>query len=189
MFSTLLAALTIEIDTLLVYNSVEVRALHRPVIENEKRRLAMRRTLSILAIALTLLLLTTAAAHARPNEWTTIYYHTVRPGETIYCIARGYGVSPAAIAAHNGILHPYLIRPGQVLAIPDAYAWVGPGPTCSPQYGGPYPCTCSTYHPVVFGDNLYRISLRYGVSMWHIAECNGMYDLHYIRAGDTLCIP
>ena len=49
----------------------------------------MRRTFSILVIALTLLLLTTAAAHARPNEWTTIYYHTVRPGETIYCIARG----------------------------------------------------------------------------------------------------
>jgi hypothetical protein len=31
--------------------------------------------------------------------------------------------------------------------------------------------------------------VRYGVSRWHIAECNGIYDLNYIRAGDTLCIP
>ena len=151
----------------------------------------MRRTFPILALVLTLLLLTTAAVHARPNEWATICYHTVRPGETIYCIARGYGVDPAAIATHNGILHPYLIRPGQVLAIPNAYAWVGPGPTCPPQYGYtyPYPCTCVTGHRVVFGDNLYRIHLRYGVSMWRIAECNGIYNLNYIRAGDTLCIP
>lgn len=155
----------------------------------------MHRTFSILAIALILLLLTTAAAHARPNEWTTIYWHTVKPGETIYCIARGYGVAPAAIAAHNGILHPYMIRPGQGLAIPNAYAWVGPGPTCTPQYGYPYPypypypCTCVTHHPVVFGDNLYRIQLRYGVSMWNIAACNGISDWNYIRAGDTLCIP
>jgi len=25
--------------------------------------------------------------------------------------------------------------------------------------------------------------------MWRIAECNGIYNLNYIRAGDVLCIP
>jgi hypothetical protein len=39
------------------------------------------------------------------------------------------------------------------------------------------------------GENLYRISLRYGVSMWRIAQCNSIYDLNYIRVGDVLCIP
>ena len=39
------------------------------------------------------------------------------------------------------------------------------------------------------GDNLYRISLKYNVNMWRIAECNKMHNLHYIRVGDVLCIP
>jgi hypothetical protein len=39
------------------------------------------------------------------------------------------------------------------------------------------------------GETLTGISLWYGVSMWHIAECNGIYNLNYIRSGDVLCIP
>jgi len=151
----------------------------------------MHKAFSILAVVLTLLLLTTAAAHARPNEWTTICYHTVKPSETIYCIARAYGVAPWAIAAHNGIANPSLVYPGQVLAIPNAYAQVPPGRTCASQCPAwpDYPCTCAYYHTVISGENLYRISLHYGVNMWHIARCNGIYNLNYIRAGDTLCIP
>lgn len=151
----------------------------------------MRRALSILGIVLALLVFTAPAAYARPSGWTTICCHVVKPGETIFCIARAYGVDPWAIATHNGIANPNLVRPGQVLTIPNAYAWVPAGPTCAPQwapcYG--YPCTCATYHTVRTGENLYRISLRYGVGMWRIAECNGIYDLNYIRAGDSLCIP
>ena len=151
----------------------------------------MRRPLAAIGIALALVIITAPTAHARPNEWTTICNHVVRPGETIYCIARAYGVDPWATAAYNGIVNPNLIHPGQVLAIPDAYAWVPAGPTCArqcPPWPG-YPCTCATYHTVVSGENLYRISLHYGVSMWRIAECNGIYNLNYIRAGDVLCIP
>jgi len=25
--------------------------------------------------------------------------------------------------------------------------------------------------------------------MWHIARCNHIYNMNYIRAGDVLCIP
>ena len=149
----------------------------------------MRRAFSVLAIALVLLLLTTAAASARPSEYTVICNHVVQSGETMYCIARAYGVHPWAIAAYNGIMSPNLIYPGQVLAIPDYYASLPAGPTCVAQCGVPSGCTCSTYHTIVAGENLYRISLYYGVSMWSVAECNGIYNLHYIRAGDTLCIP
>ena len=151
----------------------------------------MRRAFSVLVIVLVLLLCTVPAADAKPSEWSTICYHRVRPGETIYCIARAYGVDPWAITAHNGIVNPNLIHAGQVLAIPNAYAWVPPGPTCVRQYhpGPGHPYTCATYYTVVSGDNLYRISLHYGVNMWRIARCNGIYNLNYIRAGDVLCIP
>jgi len=152
----------------------------------------MRRAFSILAVVLTVLLFTVPTAYAMPDEdgWTTICNHVVQPGESIYCIARAYGVDPWAITAYNGIVNPNLIHPGQVLAIPNAYAWVPPGPTCVRQCDGPgYPCTCASYHTVVWGENLYRISLHYGVSMWRIAECNHIYNLNYVRAGQVLCIP
>jgi spore germination protein len=139
----------------------------------------MRRVLIAVGIALFLVALTSATAHARPNE-CTIAYHTVRPGETLFSIGRLYGVSPWAIASYNGIVNPNRIYAWQVLAIPCGYHW-GPHP--------PYPCYCRTYHTVVHGENLYRISLHYGVSMWHLARCNHIYNLNYVWAGQTLCIP
>jgi LysM repeat protein len=149
----------------------------------------MRRAFPILVVVLTLLLFA-APAQAKPSE-ATICNHVVQSGETIYCIGRAYGVDPWAIASYNGLVNPNMIYPGQVLAIPDAYAWIPAGPTCVAQCGGPPPpsCTCASYHTIVSGENLYRISLFYGVSMWRIAECNGILNLNYIRAGDVLCIP
>jgi len=153
----------------------------------------MRRPFSILVIVVALLTFTAPVIHAKPSEWTTICYHYVRPGETIYCIARAYGVDPCAITAHNGIVNPNTIHPGQQLAIPNAYASVPAGPTCARQcypYPDPYyPCTCASYHTITCGENLYRISVHYGVNMWHIARCNHIYNMNYIRAGDVLCIP
>lgn len=149
----------------------------------------MKRVMPILGALLLLTIVLQPVAAAPSNA--VLGYHTVRPGETLFCIARAYGVDPWAIAAQNGIVNVNLIHPGLVLAIPDAYATLPPGPTCVPQFGPPPPpvCVCTVYHTILSGENLYRISLHYGVSMWRIAECNGILNLHYIRAGDTLCIP
>ena len=119
-------------------------------------------------------------------------YHTVRSGETLYCIARAYGVDPYAIARQNGILNPNVIRAGHVLAIPNVLRTLPSGRVCPRQFNGTTPTpptTCRWYHTVVRGENLYRISLRYGVSMWTIAQANGITNLNYIRAGQVLCIP
>ena len=115
--------------------------------------------------------------------------HVVRPGETLYSIGRAYVVQPYVIAACNGILNPSLIRPNATLDIPNApWVPVPPGPIARRQFGGVGPA-CRFYHTVVWGENLFRISLRYRVSMWAIAEANGIQNLHYIRAGEVLCIP
>lgn len=39
------------------------------------------------------------------------------------------------------------------------------------------------------GDSLYRISLRYGVSMWDVARYNGILDLDHIWVGQKLYLP
>jgi LysM domain-containing protein len=48
---------------------------------------------------------------------------------------------------------------------------------------------CAFFHTVQAGDNLFRISLRYGVSMQAIANLNGIADVTRIFVGDVLCIP
>jgi LysM repeat protein len=66
--------------------------------------------------------------------------HLVLPGETVFCIARGYGVLPAAIAQANGLSQELLIYSGQVLRIPEVQ-WVNiaPGPVCPPQFASIFP--------------------------------------------------
>jgi LysM repeat protein len=39
------------------------------------------------------------------------------------------------------------------------------------------------------GENLFRIALRYGVSMWDIARLNNILNLRLIYAGQVLLIP
>lgn len=150
----------------------------------------MRRTVPLVAVAL-LLMLVVQPATAAPTRWTILGYHVVQRGETLYCIARAYGVDPWAIAAQNGIVNVNRIYPGLVLAIPAVYATLPAGPVCARQFGppSPSPCTCATYYTVAYGDTLTRISWMFGVSMWRIAECNGIYNLNLIRAGSVLCIP
>jgi LysM repeat protein len=147
--------------------------------------------ISVLSVVFITLLVTSPPVYARPETRVTLGYHTVQPGETLYCIGRAYGISPWAIASHNGIVSPNAIYPGWVLAIPNAYAVLPSGPTCTRQFPapGPAPCACAAYHTVVTGENLYRISLHYGVSMWRIAECNGIVNLNYIQVGQDLCVP
>jgi LysM repeat protein len=56
-------------------------------------------------------------------------------------------------------------------------------PTLTPRPGGP--CT----YVVVAGDNLFRISLRYGVTINDIAAANGISNPSLIIVGQTLTIP
>jgi LysM repeat protein len=117
-------------------------------------------------------------------------HHIVRSGEWLYCIGRAYGVDPDAIATQNRILNPNVIQPGKKLKIPNVPRTLPPGRVCPRQFdGGTPPPACRWYHTVAPGENLYRIALRYDVSMWAIAEANHIFNLHYIRAGQVLCIP
>ena len=121
----------------------------------------------------------TAQANAQGNVT-----HTVKAGETLFSIGRLYGVNPYSIAAANNIPYPYVIHPGQQLIVPTGSP-PPPGPAPVP----PKPGQCRAYHTVRPGENLYRISLAYGVPMSAIAAANGIVNYNLIYAGQTLCIP
>ncbi len=111
--------------------------------------------------------------------------YTVKPGDTLFSIGRLYNVNPYAIAAANNIPYPYIIYPGQQLIIPTGTTPPGPYPTPVPPSSG----GCRYYHLVRPGENLFRISLAYGVPMSTIAAANGISNYNLIYAGQTLCIP
>jgi len=116
-------------------------------------------------------------------------YHVVQRGETLYAIGRAYGVRPDGIAYCNHIVNPNSLYVGTRLAIPNIPWWpIPPGPVARRQFGGTVP-TCRYYHTVQWGETLFRISMRYGVSVWAIAQANTIYNLNYIRTGQVLCIP
>lgn len=123
--------------------------------------------------------------------------HVVRRGENTYRIALRFGVTIADIARANGLANPTIISIGQELVIPgcgnltptpgftggDATSGgIGEGGGGAP--GG----TCGT-HLIQPEENLYRIALRYGVTMSALRNMNSIANVNVIKAGDTLVIP
>jgi len=103
--------------------------------------------------------------------------YVVQRGDTLYSIARRFGVSIWQLASLNNIYNINLIYVGQVLIIP------APGPT--PPGPGPAP----NQYVVQFGDTLFSIARRFGVSVWQLASYNNIPNPNYIRAGQVLLIP
>jgi LysM repeat protein len=138
----------------------------------------MRRWVSLVLLAALLVqvLLSTTPAYAQ----STI--HVVQKGETLYSIARRYGVSVDAICAANGITDPSLIYVGQELVIPVPSSPAEPTPGTPP---APAPPT----HIVQPGENLYRIALRYSTTAMALAEANGITHPAQVYVGQALVIP
>ncbi len=105
---------------------------------------------------------------AAPNEGNIV--HIVQRGETLYSIARRYGVNMWTIARFNNITNPNRIYVGQRIVVPAGR----PG---------------RAVHVVQPGETLTRIALHYGVDAWTIARANGITNLNRIYVGQHLVIP
>lgn len=110
--------------------------------------------------------------------------HVVKLGESLYGIARLHGVSPAAIAAANGIHNPDYIRAGQTLRIPGCGSGGHPG---GGQPGGQPGGDCWTY-VVKPGETLSGIAWNTGDSVAGIASRNGILNPERIYAGQRLTV-
>lgn len=119
--------------------------------------------------------------------------HLISPGENLYRISQQYGVTVNQIAQANNIVNPDLIRAGDTLVIPCPLP-ATPAPVADGQ-GGQAQTTTTTAAPGTYivepGDNLYRISLRFGVSMAALMQANGLTPatINVLYAGQQLVIP
>jgi len=105
-----------------------------------------------------------------PSEYII---HVVQPGENLFRIALRYGTNYWTLAALNNIANPHYICVGQELRIPKGEA---------PEPG-------ARIHIVQRGENLFRIALRYGVTVEAIAKANNIINPDFIFAGQKLVIP
>jgi putative chitinase len=134
--------------------------------------------LAIVVVALLALLGAQTAWAAPPASAGMV--HTVRPGDTMYSIARMYGTTVAAISAANHIANPNLIYVGQKLVI--AYGNYPPPPPPGPRPG-------QTVYIVRPGDTLSGIARAFGTTVWAISAANGIKNPNCIYVGQRLVIP
>jgi LysM repeat protein len=127
-------------------------------------------------------LATGATAAIRPVGITpgTASY-TVRPGDTLFSIARGSGVSVADLARLNQIQDTDLVLAGQTLRLKPADQAGRPGDGRSSPAGRRY--------PVAPGETLSEIALRLGVRQQALAAANGIADPDLVLAGSILTVP
>ncbi|MDR5683649.1 MAG: LysM peptidoglycan-binding domain-containing protein [Armatimonadota bacterium] len=118
-----------------------------------------------------------------PEQVLAARYHVVQPGETLYRIAIAYGVDVAELMRLNRITDPTRVRIGTRLLIPDSRQ-----DERAPVQAAPSTAAGERVHVVQAGENLYRIALRYGVTVTSIQEANGLSD-DRITVGQLLRIP
>lgn len=94
--------------------------------------------------------------------------HVVKPGDSIYSIARSYGVSPGKVISDNELSNPDQLVVGQTIVILE-------GPR---------------RHVVTPGESLYSIARRYGVQVRDILSSNPQVPASgLIYPGQVLTIP
>lgn len=117
-------------------------------------------------------------AELAASERVNFFEHTVRQGETLGEIAERYHVGLSHLRAANPRVRPRRMRIGQRLVIPSsAAARDGRARPPPPPRGG---VPASRYHTVRWGDTLWIVSQRYGVTLQNLRRWNN------IPAGETL---
>jgi membrane-bound lytic murein transglycosylase D len=106
---------------------------------------------------------------------TRRFQHEVRPGESLWVIARNHRVRVSDIQRWNGMGNSNLIRPGQRLMIHmDSSA--------------SQPVTASREYTVRQGDSLWLIARRHRISLNDLMRWNSLNEKSILRPGQTLTI-
>jgi len=110
-------------------------------------------------------------------------YHFVRRGETLWSIAKAYGISLEEIYEHNPPQIKEKIRENDVIKIPIKKSYYYKKEGVVPEY---FVRGDTVFHIVSSKETIYRISRQYDVPMDSIKKWNALGDV--IRAGDTIKI-
>ncbi|MBM85004.1 MAG: peptidase M23 [Rhodospirillaceae bacterium] len=90
----------------------------------------------------------------------------VAPGDTVYSIARRYGVGMRDVISENGLEPPFILQIGQSLRLPPPRRYT-----------------------VVPGDTFYAILWRFNLDMRTLARMNSLSPPYQLTAGQVLRMP
>jgi LysM repeat protein len=139
----------------------------------------VRRLTVLLLLTLFLTLATPAFAQAQT--------HVVQPGENLFRIALGYGLTTGELASANGITDSSRIFVGQVLTIPTpGAAPVVVDPAAPPAPAAP--ATTTATHVVLRGEKLGDIARRYGMTVSDLTALNSIANPNLIYVGQVLTV-
>ena len=137
---------------------------------------------SLIILLICLISLGTVAAQGG----TSILY-VIQSGDTLFSIARRYGVAVDDIVQYNGLLNPRLVNVGQNIKIPVTQQTIVPlRPNSSSTIVTPL---AHRIHVVQVGENLFRVALKYRVSVDSISSVNNLKNTALIFVGQELTIP
>lgn len=116
--------------------------------------------------------------------------YLVRPGDTLFGVARLYGIAATDLARLNGLAVSDVLLPGRALAVPFASpldprrmaAAIGGAPDTRP---APTP---RPRHIVQPGDTLYALAARFAVSASDLKRWNDLTDDSLLQVGDELLL-
>ena len=109
-------------------------------------------------------------------------YHIIKKGETLYSIARAYGVKARKIKRENNNIDPNDLQPGQVIKIEKGevkYADQKPTAKKKKYY----------YHNVKPGETLYSIAIKYETTDTKIIEHNPQLTRRELLSGEYIKLP
>ncbi len=112
------------------------------------------------------------------NAQTT---HTIQRGETLYSLARKYGVSVSDITAANGITDATKVNAGQSIRIPTKSSFVPNSSVSS--------VTATDEYKIQRGDTYYSLSRKYGISVNELLEMNDLEANSVLKIGQVLKVP
>ncbi|XWX04962.1 LysM peptidoglycan-binding domain-containing protein [Aggregatilineales bacterium SYSU G02658] len=121
------------------------------------------------------------SAQEASDQPTSVTIHIVQRGESLWRIARNYGMTVDELARLNGLPSTSGIFAGQRLLVPDRSS-PQPALTVPPQ-------AAESFHVVTRGETLFRIAQAYGLTVGELASANNIRDPSLIYAGQRLLIP
>ncbi len=121
------------------------------------------------------------------------YIYTVGSGDTLYDLARYYGVPVSMILQYNPSVQPRFLQIGTRLVIPGVkdvppYKRPAVSAVAASQSSGPIGPFTGTYR-VETGDTLWSISRRYGTTPEALARANGLSLTGILSIGTRLHVP
>ena len=114
--------------------------------------------------------------------------HVIKQGETIYSIARSYGLSADEVLKYNKINDPAKVPAGTKIRIPGAKGSTVPSSTSSPVNTDSSRQLYDEYR-VEKNDTLYSLARRYSISLSELLNINGFTDNHVLKTGEKIKVP